>query len=75
MDKLTVKGGRRLRGRVEVSGAKNAALPIMAAGLLAEGPSTIRGVPALADISHMSRLLGELGVSVSRSDSGAMTVE
>ena len=75
MDKLNIKGGRRLKGRVEIGGAKNAALPIMAAALLAEGKSTIRGVPNLADISHMSQLLGELGVDVQRSDSGTLALE
>ncbi len=74
MDKFVIKGGCRLKGRVEISGAKNAALPIMAASLLGEGASIIRGVPDLADIRGMSELLGELGVNSSRDESGAMTL-
>jgi len=70
MDKLVINGGGRLKGTVQISGAKNAALPIMAASLLAEGPSTVRGVPDLADIRSMTELLGDLGVSVSRSGEG-----
>ena len=74
MDKLVINGGGRLKGSVEISGAKNAALPIMAASLLAEGPSTIRGVPELADIRSMAELLADLGVSVSRSAEGDMRI-
>jgi UDP-N-acetylglucosamine 1-carboxyvinyltransferase len=75
MDKFVIKGGRRLKGGVDIGGAKNAALPIMAGALLAEGPSTIRRVPDLADISYMSELLGELGMKVSRTDSGTVSLE
>jgi len=74
MDKLVINGGGRLRGPVAVSGAKNAALPIMAASLLSEGPSAIRNVPDLADIRSMIELLGDLGVSVSRSGEGDLCV-
>jgi UDP-N-acetylglucosamine 1-carboxyvinyltransferase len=70
MDKFVINGGRRLKGRVQVSGAKNAALPIMAASLLADGESIIRGVPDLADIRHTSDLLGELGAKVTRGQDG-----
>ncbi len=66
MDKFIIKGGSRLTGRLEVSGSKNAALPIVAAALLAEGPSVIRNVPDLADVRNMVDLLGDLGTSVSR---------
>ena len=75
MDKFIIKGGPRLKGSVDISGSKNAVLPIMAATLLASGPSTIRRVPGLADISHMSQLLGELGTSVSQGDSGMLRLE
>ncbi|MFM7161642.1 MAG: UDP-N-acetylglucosamine 1-carboxyvinyltransferase [Planctomycetaceae bacterium] len=61
---FVVRGGRRLRGRVRVSGAKNAALPIMAACLAVEGPVRLRDVPRLADVATMSLLLDSLGVSV-----------
>jgi UDP-N-acetylglucosamine 1-carboxyvinyltransferase len=70
MDKLVIKGGTRLRGTVDISGSKNAALPIMAASLLAEGPSLIRGVPELSDVRTMTDLLIDLGVSVARTSEG-----
>jgi len=66
MDSMVVTGGRRLAGRVRASGAKNAALPIMATALLADGPVRLRGVPDLADIRTMGRLLEELGVRTTR---------
>jgi UDP-N-acetylglucosamine 1-carboxyvinyltransferase len=64
MDKIVIKGGRRLVGEVEISGAKNAALPILAAGLLARGWSTLHNVPALGDIASIKQLLTSLGVQV-----------
>jgi UDP-N-acetylglucosamine 1-carboxyvinyltransferase len=64
MYKIVVKGGHRLRGEVYVSGAKNAALPILASSLLARGRSTYRNVPALGDVSTMRKLLGQLGAKV-----------
>lgn len=64
MDKIVIAGGRPLRGKIKVSGAKNAALPIMAATLLSEGVSEIGNLPNLADIRTMARLLGELGLKV-----------
>ncbi len=74
MDKLAIKGGARLKGTVDISGAKNAALPIMAASLLAEGPSVLRGVPDLADVRSMTELLIDLGASVSRTPEGDLHV-
>jgi len=64
MDQFVIQGGKRLRGEVTISGAKNATLPIMAACLLADGPSRIIGAPDLADVKHLSALLGELGAEV-----------
>ena len=64
MDAFRIEGGRRLTGRIAIDGSKNASLPLMAAALLTDQPVTLRGVPALADITNMSRLLGELGVAV-----------
>jgi UDP-N-acetylglucosamine 1-carboxyvinyltransferase len=61
MDRLQIKGGRRLEGTVKVSGAKNAALPILAATLLAEGEHTLTNVPDLADVRTLLRLLGRIG--------------
>jgi len=64
MDALIIHGGRKLSGIVEVSGAKNAALPVMAATLLAPGVHTIRNVPQLADTRTMARVLERLGARV-----------
>ncbi|MDR2877352.1 MAG: UDP-N-acetylglucosamine 1-carboxyvinyltransferase [Chromatiales bacterium] len=64
MDKLLIKGGIALEGAVNISGAKNAALPIMAATLLADGPVTISNVPHLNDVTTTMELLGRLGVSL-----------
>jgi UDP-N-acetylglucosamine 1-carboxyvinyltransferase len=61
MDKIVITGGRRLSGEVEISGAKNSALPIMAAALLTEEESIIENVPDLRDIHTMIRLLRALG--------------
>ena len=61
MDKLIIKGGKRLKGEVEISGAKNAALPVIAATLLAPGEHTITRVPDLRDIKTMGRLLENMG--------------
>lgn len=62
MDAFRIEGGPSLRGRVAVDGSKNAALPLLAASLLADEPMTLRRVPDLADVGSMLRLLGELGV-------------
>ncbi len=64
MDKLIIRGGRKLRGEVAVSGSKNAALPIFFATILAPGLHTIRNVPALRDINTTIRLLETLGARV-----------
>lgn len=63
MDSFVIEGGRRLYGRLQINGSKNAALPLLAATLLTDQPVTLRDVPALADIRNMLRLLGELGCS------------
>jgi UDP-N-acetylglucosamine 1-carboxyvinyltransferase len=66
MDSFIIRGGRRLKGKIEISGSKNSALPIMAACLMAEGKTTLKGVPRLSDIDSMAKLLGELGCHVYR---------
>lgn len=73
MDKLLITGGGELQGTVRVSGAKNAALPILAATLLAEGPSQISNVPHLHDVTTMIALLGSLGAGVTVDEK--MTIE
>ena len=65
MEKLVIKGGRRLAGRVHIEGSKNAALPIQAASLLATvGSFRLTNVPPLLDITTMNRLLEFLNVAV-----------
>ncbi len=64
MDKLLIAGGTRLEGSVPVSGAKNAALPILAATLLADGAMTVGNVPHLRDVTTTIALLGRMGVGV-----------
>jgi UDP-N-acetylglucosamine 1-carboxyvinyltransferase len=66
MDKIVVEGGVPLRGSVDVSGAKNAALPILAASLLAEGDHVVRNVPDLADVRTLGKLLAHMGAQVER---------
>ncbi len=62
MDKLIIRGGNPLSGEVRISGAKNAALPILAATLLADGPMMVSNVPHLNDITTTMELLGRMGV-------------
>jgi UDP-N-acetylglucosamine 1-carboxyvinyltransferase len=64
MDKLVIEGGARLAGAVDISGAKNAALPILTAALLTSEPLTVRNVPHLRDVTTMLTLLGQMGVDV-----------
>ncbi len=64
MDKLLITGGTRLDGEIRISGAKNAALPILAATLLADGPVTVRNVPHLHDITTTMELLGGMGLQL-----------
>ena len=67
MDKLIIKGGKRLKGVVKISGAKNAALPLLAATLLTEDTCVLKNVPTLTDIYTMMKILQELGKGVSKS--------
>ncbi|MDR3038692.1 MAG: UDP-N-acetylglucosamine 1-carboxyvinyltransferase, partial [Candidatus Adiutrix sp.] len=69
MDKIIIEGRRPLAGRVRVSGAKNAALPLMATAILADGPLTLENVPELRDLATMGRLLRHMGGRVERSGS------
>jgi UDP-N-acetylglucosamine 1-carboxyvinyltransferase len=66
MDEFLIEGGRRLRGAVSISGAKNAALPLMAACLLTQDECTLSPVPQLADVDHLIVLLRELGMEIRR---------
>ena len=71
MDKIVIEGGARLRGEVKVSGAKNAALPLLASALLPSGASRFKNVPQLNDIATMLKLLARLGCEV---EDGGRTV-
>ena len=73
MDKLVITGGRPLNGEVRISGAKNAALPIVAATLLAETPMTVTNVPHLQDITTSMELLSQMGVQLTIGE--RMTIE
>ena len=66
MDKLIIEGGVRLEGEVPISGAKNAALPILCAALLTREPLIIENVPHLRDVTTMLRLLEQMGVAIAR---------
>ena len=74
MDMLVVRGGHPLRGTVAVGGAKNAALPIMAAALVAEGTTVLHNVPDLVDVTTLSHVLRSLGAVVERRAEGALEV-
>jgi UDP-N-acetylglucosamine 1-carboxyvinyltransferase len=67
MDSLLITGGTPLRGEIAMSGAKNAALPLLCAALLSDEPLTLTHVPRLNDIGTMLKLLSQLGVKVERS--------
>jgi UDP-N-acetylglucosamine 1-carboxyvinyltransferase len=75
MDKFQITGGRRLEGEVRASGAKNAALPILAAGLLTDRPLFLRNVPELQDVTTMLRLLARMGVSATAAGGGEVRVD
>jgi UDP-N-acetylglucosamine 1-carboxyvinyltransferase len=70
VDKIIVAGGKKLSGTVQISGAKNAALPMMAATVLASGQSTLLNVPHLKDVSTFSDVLRVLGARVKREEHG-----
>ncbi len=74
MDKIVITGGRKLKGEVAISGAKNSALPIIAASLLSEEESVIENVPDLRDIQTMLRLLRALGAKA-QYENGTVTVK
>ena len=74
MDKIVIEGGRRLEGSVKINGAKNAALPIMAACLLLNGPSRIKGIPNIVDIHTLLEILENLGGKVNRLNGGTLEI-
>src|SRR5690625_3488735 len=74
MERVRVSGGASLRGSLGVGGAKNSALKLMAATLLAPGRSTLHRIPAILDVDFMERLLEQLGARVERAGS-SMTID
>nr|WP_296020025.1 UDP-N-acetylglucosamine 1-carboxyvinyltransferase [uncultured Acidovorax sp.] len=75
MDKLLIRGGRTLHGEVQVSGAKNAALPELCAALLTAEPVTLLNVPQLQDVSTMLKLIRNMGVAAERADDGTVRID
>ena len=75
MDKLLIRGGSKLSGEIYASGAKNSALPILAASLLADTPLTVGNLPHLNDVTTMLELLGSMGVDVMLSDEMEVQVD
>ena len=75
MDKLLIRGGRRLGGEVIVSGAKNAALPELCAALLTDRPVVLHNVPRLQDVSTMLKLVRNMGVVAERDDNGTVRLD
>ena len=74
MDKLSITGGNRLEGEIAISGAKNAALPILCASLLSSDDITLENVPALRDIGTTLQLLGRMGVKAHQPQAGVVTL-
>src|SRR6476646_5706001 len=75
MDKLLIRGGRKLRGEVLISGAKNAALPELCAALLTDHPVTLHNVPRLKDVATMLKLVHNMGVRAERDDNGTVRID
>lgn len=75
MDRFIVRGGRTLAGEVRVSGAKNAALPILAAALMVPGKVRFENLPHLNDVTTMLQLLGRMGVEVLLDDTGSVELD
>ena len=75
MAKIIITGGETLDGEVQISGAKNAVLPILCATLLADSPISIGNVPHLHDVTTTMELLGALGVNLTVDEKLTITVE
>ena len=74
MEKMVIEGGFPLNGKVRVNGAKNAALPIMAACLLLKGTSKLKGIPELTDVSTLCKILNELGADTVKCPDGSLDI-
>jgi len=74
LDSIVIEGGHRLEGRVRINGAKNSALPIMAACILLSGRARIKGVPNITDIQTLSKILENLGGEIKRCEDGELEI-
>lgn len=74
MEKIVIKGGKRLFGEVEISGSKNAALPILTSFILSDKECELKNVPNLVDIKTTLKLLAHLGAECSFSEDGTVKV-
>mgnify|MGYP000491059118 CR=1 FL=1 len=75
MDKLIIRGGHSLNGVIDISGAKNAALPELCAALLTAQTVVLRNVPRLQDVSTMLKLIRNMGVTAERADDGTVRID
>lgn len=74
MEKMVIEGGYPLNGKVRINGAKNAALPIMAACLLINGMSKLKGIPELTDVKTLCKILNELGADTKKCIDGSLEI-
>jgi UDP-N-acetylglucosamine 1-carboxyvinyltransferase len=72
MDKLIIQGGHSLNGEIDISGAKNAALPELCAALLTDQTVVLRNVPKLQDVSTMLKLIRNMGVTCTHAEDGTV---
>lgn len=75
MDKFVITGGKPLRGEVTISGAKNAALAIIPATILAGGPCRIENIPNISDVTHIAKILQQLGAKIKRVDKNTLDID
>lgn len=75
MDKYVINGGRRLSGEVSVSGAKNAAVAIIPAVVLADGPCRIENIPNISDVTFIAKILQEIGANVKRINKSTLEID
>ncbi len=75
MERFVIRGGNKLNGKITISGAKNAALPIIAAAVFAGEPCRIENIPEISDVRMMAKILRHIGAEVSMPEPGAMVVD
>ena len=75
MERFVIHGGNKLNGKITISGAKNAALPIIAAAVFAGEPCRIENIPEISDVRMMAKILRHIGAEVEMPEPGAMVVD